>query len=278
MSKVIWSMVGVSCVAAGAIAGAWIAGDNAAESVRPAGSPGPAFDASAPLESRIAALEAALGQERQARQLLQEEVLVLTDALDQLRGSPRIENTGVVNAGAQSGSGVAQAQRVESRRRGGRTPEERQARLEEAGFSPAEASRILRRESEIQMEALQARYEAQRSGEPVDFRGFSGTMREELGDENFGRYLEANGRPTSVTISTVYESSPALTAGLRPGDEIRYYDGQRVFSMDEIVELTMSGAAGENVIVDISRDGVPMQISLPRGPLGVTGGRRFRPR
>ncbi len=48
--------------------------------------------------------------------------------------------------------------------------------------------------------------------------------------------------------------------------------------MDEIVELTMSGAAGENVIVDISRDGVPMQISLPRGPLGVTGGRRFRPR
>ncbi len=278
MSKVIWSMVGVSCVAAGAIAGAWIAGGNKTGPAASSGSAAAGFDASAPLETRIAALEEALGQERQARQLLQEEVLVLTDAFDQLRVTPDIENAGRVTDDPQSGSGVVQAQRVESRRRGGRSPEERQSRLEEAGFSPAEAARILRRESEIQMEALQARYEAQRSGEPFDFRGFTSTMRDELGDENYALYLEANGRPTAVTISTVYESSPALTAGLRPGDEIRYYDGQRVFSMDEIVDLTMSGAAGENVIVDISRDGVQMQISLPRGPLGVTGGRRFRPR
>ena len=271
-------MIGISCVAAGALASAWLVGgeDDAATATDFASPSG--FDASAPLEARIGALEEALGQERQARQLLQEEVLFLTDAFDQLRGNTRSENTGVVTEEAQSGSGVAQVQTVTSRRRGGRSPEDRRASLEEAGFSPAEAARILRRESEIQMEALQARYKAQRSGEPFDFRGFTGTMRDELGDENYARYLEANGRPTSVTISTVYESSPALTAGLRPGDEIRYYDGQRVFSMDEIVDLTMSGAAGENVIVDISRDGVPMQISLPRGPLGVTGGRRFRAR
>ncbi|MEM9208442.1 MAG: PDZ domain-containing protein [Pseudomonadota bacterium] len=278
MSRVILSTAGVSLVAAGAIAGAWFAGDDQPAAVAPEASSVSGFDASAPLEARIAALETALGQERQARQLLQEEVLVLTDTLDQLRDTPRSENAGVVNADVQSGAGVVQAQRVETRRRGGRSPEERQASLEDAGFSPAEAARILRRESEIQMEALQARYEAQRSGEPFDFRGFTGTMREELGDENYARYLEANGRETAVTISSVYESSPALTAGLRPGDEIRYYDGQRVFNMDEIVDLTMSGTAGENVIVDISRDGVPMQISMPRGPLGVSGGRRFRPR
>ena len=278
MSKVIWTMVGISCGVIGATAGAWFAGSGVTDGPGSGAGAASGFDTSAPLESRIAALEAALGQERQARQLLQEEVLVLTDTLDQLRSVPRIENTGLVTSDVQTGSGVAEAQSVQSRRRGGRSPEQRQARLEEAGFSPAQAAQILRRESEIQMEALQARYEAQRSGEPFDFRGFTTTMRDELGDDNYARYLEANGRPTAVTVSTVYEGSPALTAGLRPGDEIRYYDGQRVFSMDEIVDMTMTGNAGENVIVDINRDGVPMQISIPRGPLGVTGGRRYRPR
>ena len=278
MSKVIWTMVGISCGVIGAIAGARFADSGAPDGPGSGAASSSGFDTSAPLESRIAALEEALGQERQARQLLQEEVLVLTDTLDQLRSVPRIENTGVVTSDVQTGAGIAEAQSVQSRRRGGRSPEERQARLEEAGFSAAQAAQILRRESEIQMEALQARYEAQRGGEPFDFRGFTTTLRDELGDDNYARYLEANGRPTAVTVSSVYEGSPALTAGLRPGDEIRYYDGQRVFSMDEIVEMTMAGNAGENVIVDINRDGVPMQVSIPRGPLGVTGGRRYRPR
>jgi hypothetical protein len=225
-------------------------------------------DRSAPLEARMVALEQALVVERQARQLLQEEILVLYETVERL--SPESRQTTTADE--------ADVRRATRRDRG--DADGRTERLLEAGFTPAEAERILRRESELQMEALQARYEARRAGEPGGF-GFRGravaeTLRAELGDYAYERYLEANGRPTRVAISTVFESSPALAAGLRPGDEIVSYDGRRVFSMDEIVALTMEGAAGENVVVDIARDGIPMQVAIPRGPLGVTGGRRFR--
>jgi hypothetical protein len=36
----------------------------------------------------------------------------------------------------------------------------------------------------------------------------------------------------------------------------------------------MEGSAGENVVVNIIRDGVPMQVVIPRGPLGINTGRR----
>ena len=54
------------------------------------------------------------------------------------------------------------------------------------------------------------------------------------------------------------------------------YDGQRVFNMNEISAVSLEGIAGENVVIDVLRDGSPMQFSIPRGPLGVAGGRRRR--
>jgi hypothetical protein len=35
----------------------------------------------------------------------------------------------------------------------------------------------------------------------------------------------------------------------------------------------MLGEPGESVVVDITRDGIPMQLVLPRGPIGVSTGR-----
>jgi len=234
------------------------------------------FDAAAPIEDRIAALEQALGVERQARQVLQEELFVLTAEMERMSGGDArigdvIEEPSTASATAQSGSGR------QSRRRN--NPEQRMERMIDAGFTPSEAEWIMRRESELQMEALQARYDARRAGESVSFfnRGSgANTIRDELGDDGYERYLAANGRSTSIAVSSVLEGSPALTAGLQPGDQIVSYDGRRVFSMDEITTLTMTGEAGQNVLVDISRNGVPMQVSIPRGPLGITGGRRFR--
>ena len=46
--------------------------------------------------------------------------------------------------------------------------------------------------------------------------------------------------------------------------------------MTDLTRQTMDGAAGENIVVDIMRDGNPMQIVMPRGPVGITGGRRRR--
>jgi S1-C subfamily serine protease len=130
------------------------------------------------------------------------------------------------------------------------------------------------------MESLRARYEAERSGDPAEFwrnrNASNTTLRDELGDADFERYLVANNRSTSITVSSVIESSPAQSAGLQPGDEIVRYDGERVFNMTDLTQRTMDGAAGQNVIVDIMRNGQPMQIVLPRGPVGISGGRRSR--
>lgn len=139
--------------------------------------------------------------------------------------------------------------------------------------------RNARRESELRMDALQAQFDARRSGEPFNF--FETRMhpdlalRDEIGDVEYEQYLEANSRPTSVTIGSVLESSPGQRAGLQSGDEIVRYDGQRVFSTQELNQQTMLGEAGESVVVDVMRDGVLMQVVLPRGPIGVTTGRRF---
>jgi S1-C subfamily serine protease len=131
------------------------------------------------------------------------------------------------------------------------------------------------RESELQMERLQARYEAMRGSDEQGLfvRGYSSDseLRTELGEADYERYLTANGRSTSVGIGNVIPNSPAQQGGLRPGDQIVRYDGERVFSMMDMAGHIMQNEAEGNVVVDIERDGMPMQLVIPRGPLGVMG-------
>jgi S1-C subfamily serine protease len=136
----------------------------------------------------------------------------------------------------------------------------------------------------MRMQALQAEYDAYRNGEALNpwdvVQGSQNGLREHLGDAEYEKYLLAQGGRASVTVADVIDSSPANRAGLRPGDQILGYDGKRVFSMDELKSMAFSGDPGEDVIVDIERDGQRMQLVLPRGPMGITGsgGRMgFRP-
>lgn len=234
-----------------------------------------AFDTRLPVEKRIAALEQAVSDERQARQWLQEEVLYLTEELASLSGGDKPESSGEA-AAEQSTANSRAARREDYRRRN--SEEGRIEALIEAGFLPGQASQIVRRESELQMEALQARYDAERSGDPADYfrnrNASNQALREELGDADYERYLEANNRATSISISSVIDSSPAQAAGLRSGDEIVRYDGERVFSMTDLMQQAVEGVPGQNVAVDIVRNGVPMQVVMPRGPVGISGGRR----
>ena len=50
------------------------------------------------------------------------------------------------------------------------------------------------------------------------------------------------------------------------------YNGRRIFDMRELNELTLEGTPGESVVIDVRRDGQNLQLVMPRGPLGVTGG------
>ena len=257
-----------------AVAGWYFLTPYGGEVLTPADSPS-GFDNTQSVETRISALEQAVSDERQARQLLQEEVFYLTSELEilaDLQIPPRADASPVESQGDESGDSRREAIRRRNSREG------RVERLVAAGFLPSQADWILQREQELQMEALQERFDAERSGEPIDWvanRNQSGdALREELGEADYERYLEANNRSTNVSVSSVIESSPAQVAGLQPGDEIFRYDGQRVFSMTDLTRQTMVGEPGQNVAVDVMRNGNLVQVVMPRGPVGITGGRR----
>jgi hypothetical protein len=237
------------------------------------------FDQSAATEDRIFALEAVVAEERNARLLLEDELQALYDELDQVRsGSGEV---------SEERDAEIQQQREAMRERADRfrasnTAQGRSDRLVEAGFAPDRAEWIVQRESELQMDSMQAVFEARQSGERLD-RSDSrldpdNALRAEIGDTEYEQYLEANGRSTSVAVGTVLESSPGQRAGLQTGDEIVGYGGQRVFSYGELSERTMSAQPGQSVVVDIIRDGSPMQVVVDAGPIGIsnrsTRGRR----
>jgi S1-C subfamily serine protease len=130
------------------------------------------------------------------------------------------------------------------------------------------------------MQALQAQYDAAREGRPIDptLTAFSPTtLREELGDADYERYLEALGRPTSVYVRDVLATSPGAQAGIKSGDQVVSFDGERVFDMGDINRLVLEGEPGQMVAVDVIRAGQLVQLYVPRGPIGITGGGIVRP-
>lgn len=234
----------------------------------------PAADALA--AARIAALEDALDAEILERAALEERVDELAARLAAL-GERSADAPPRAGAGADGGPRDAAAV-AELRARLRADPEARREqaerqfveRLVAEGFTPDRAEWLVRRAEELRMEALQAQYEAQRGVRPAGAGVPS--LRDELGDADYERYLRAEGRPTAVGVREVLTSSPAERAGLKPGDEIVSYAGKRVFDMRELNALTLEGTPGESVAVEVRRDGQLVQLVLPRGPLGIVGG------
>ena len=130
------------------------------------------------------------------------------------------------------------------------------------------------REAELQMEQMQLMFAARQSGERLDRSDIrldpERALRAEIGDTEYEQYLNAIGRSTSVAVGSVLESSPGQRAGLQSGDEIVAYGGQRVFSYSDLSEQTMATEAGQSVVVDIVRGGVPMQVVIESGPIGIS--------
>lgn len=227
------------------------------------------FDQSAATDERIRALEVAVDEERQARQLLEDELLVLIAEVE------RLSEASEASEDVQSVRLIDESRAAEFFRqsRGDRSDAGRANALVEAGFTLARAEWIVQRESELLVDSLQARFDAQRTGDMQAMFAAGNlaesTLREELGDAQYVQYLEANNRPTAVDVGRVLPSSAGHRAGLQSGDQIVSYDGQRVFSYSDLNNQTFSGEPGQSVVVDILRDGMPMQIVMPRGPIGV---------
>jgi predicted metalloprotease with PDZ domain len=167
--------------------------------------------------------------------------------------------------------------------RDGRTPEDMAAmreqfqkreneRITAAGLTPERMKEINRRAEELRVAAMQAQYEAQRTGQRVQGMDIDQALRKELGDAEYERYLKAEGRPTEVRVMDVLATSAAERSGLKAGDEIVSYGGTRVFDARDLNTLTMQASSSGSVTVQVKRDGQTVQVSVPSGPLGVTAG------
>jgi hypothetical protein len=245
-------------------------------------------------DERLASLQQALRSEAQARLALEARVEELASELESVRATGvaplgRGGDAPASPASPAAGARLADLRGLEQRdgfataaQRDGReqlSVEERRARDAErelerlvgAGFPRDRAEQIRRRSEELQFEVMQARYEAQRNGQPADSVPSRDQMlRRELGDGDYERLLRATGRMMDVNVVDVLASSPAERAGLKPGDQIVSYAGTRLFELSELNQLALEGNSGETVVVEVIRNGQATQLVLPRGPLGVT--------
>jgi len=230
------------------------------------------------IAARLAELEQRLAVEAERRGALEATVTALSERLGPNGMMP-------LTAEAQPTAGPSDAEppsprRLFAERRALRaqqqSPEYRRDQLISAGFAADQAQWIVDREAQSRMDLLNAQYAARREGEPFDplqsHLVMQVEMRQQLGDAGYEQYLEATGQPTNVPVFEVLQNSPGYAAGLRSGDEIVAYGGERVFNLGELNDLTVAGNPGETVAVDIMRDGQAMQIYIPRGPIGISGG------
>ena len=95
-------------------------------------------------------------------------------------------------------------------------------------------------------------------------------LRAEIGDAAYDRMLYALGQANRVVVRDIMQNSSAEQYGLQANDRVYEYDGQRVFTSQELNDLvTRGGDAGALVLVRVQRDEQQLDIYLPRGPIGI---------
>ncbi len=150
-----------------------------------------------------------------------------------------------------------------------------------AGLDATAAADIKRRGDELAMAEMHVRDQATReqwldsprfAAEMAAIEAQRTSVRDEVGDDAYDRYLYALGQPNRVRIDDVMAQSPAEEAGLQSGDMIVRYGDTRIFAPDELVGETRNGTLGENVRLSVIRNGERLEVEVPRGPLGLRVG------
>ena len=176
--------------------------------------------------------------------------------------------------GRGSGASAADgAQRLPAR-----TPEQRHQALLASGLMKGTASDILQRESELDILRLELKDQATREGWYRDSAYFDAlrelnseqvSLRGEVGDEIYDRYLFLTGQANRVTVDSVMIASAAEQSGLLAGDVIEVYAGSRIFNIADLTRATTAGVRDEMIAVTLRRNGAVFETWVPRGPLGV---------
>jgi hypothetical protein len=180
----------------------------------------------------------------------------------------------VLSAATATG-GVAEEERPPAPR----TADERRGALVAAGVDPGMAEDSVLKEAQRSLERLSLRDQAIREGlvgtaqyreELSRINADERSLREEIGDDIYDRYLYVTGADNRVKVDSVIPGSAAEIAGLQAGDLIESYADERLFDFSELRSKTTEGEYGEQVAVQVRRGGRVIETWVPRGPLGVT--------
>jgi len=158
------------------------------------------------------------------------------------------------------------------------TSEERRDLLVAAGVGLDVAEDLVWRDNQLELDRLNLRDQAIREGwmgskryrEAVNAMAEQGgSLREEIGDAAWDRYLYLSGENNRVSVDSVIPGSAADAAGLQSGDVIESYAGTQPFAFGELRHATTEGEKGELVAVRIRRGDRVLDVWVPRGPLGA---------
>jgi hypothetical protein len=145
------------------------------------------------------------------------------------------------------------------------------------GISSSQASALKIQFEQLELERLYLRDQSIREGWDRDryrealqtLTGKEDNLKDQMSESAYDAFLYASGQTNRVAVTSVLESAPAATAGIKPGDQIIRYDNQRIYNWIELREATSTGAIGDTVAVEVDRDGETMEFYVARGPLGV---------
>ena len=148
-----------------------------------------------------------------------------------------------------------------------------------AGIDPTVADEILRRISQQEFRRMELKNLISRNISPDlqqqyldelrNLRESKISLRSEIGDEGFDNYLIVSGQNNRMKVTTVMAGSPAEINGVKKGDVILSYGDQKILSWPDLRKATLAGDVGISTNIEIMRDGQRINITVPRGTLGV---------
>jgi hypothetical protein len=243
-------------------------------------------DGGAPRGESLAELRLLLQEERQAREALAAKLDRLAGdvaALREDRGAID-EASAAASVGAATGASAADVAAADADPAPGHAWFD-ERRLAAAGLPERDVADLKRVFDEVELERLYLQNQASREGWPQARLGAEMNaltdrllqVRSTYGDETYDWFLYATNRPNRVVVEGVLGGSAAEEAGIRAGDVILSYDRERVFRPGPLVQGTLRGNLDERVDVEVWRQGERIQLTLPRGPLGVRLGRKTSP-
>ena len=144
-----------------------------------------------------------------------------------------------------------------------------------AGMAAADAQELRTRWESTELEKIRLIDRATREGwlgtaqYQEALRGLETSLRGDLNDVDYDRYLYATGRNNRARVTDVLANSPGEAAGFRAGDTVLSYDGKRVFSIEELRELATRSRPGDTIRVEVLQDGQIQTLTVPGGPIGL---------